>query len=103
MRAFRHLGVLLCLAFAFAIGQQASLVHAIGHAAEQAQHKGDGKVPKLACEQCALSAQSGGLPAAGIPPVAMVEGDVMAEGRPQAFAAARRIAVFRSRAPPVLL
>jgi hypothetical protein len=103
MRIFRHLGILLCLAFAFAIGQQASLLHALGHATEQLQHKGDGKVPKLACEQCALSASSGGMPAAGMPPVAMVQGEVEAEGRATAFVAVRRIAVFRSRAPPVLL
>jgi hypothetical protein len=103
MRAFRHLGILLCLAFAFAIGQQASLLHALGHATEQLQHKGDGKVPKLACEQCALSASSGGMPAAGMPPVAMVEGDVAVQSRPLTLVAARRVAVFRSRAPPVLL
>ena len=102
MRALRHFGFLLCLAFAFAIGQQGLLLHTLGHATEQLQHKGDGKLPKVACDQCALSAPAGGMPVAGMPHVALVDGGVVALPFAQIAAPARRVAAFRSRAPPAI-
>jgi len=103
MRSFRHLGLLLCLAFAFAIGQQGALLHALGHATEQVQHKGDGKPGKLSCDTCATLAQPSGMPGAGMPPVATPERGVASWAFALRSAPARSILVFRSRAPPVLL
>ena len=103
MKSLRHFGFLLCLAFALAIGQQGALLHALGHATEQIQHKGDPKPIKVACETCAMVAQPAGMPVAGMPPVAAVEGLVAAAPFVQIDAPARVQLVFRSRAPPVLL
>ena len=103
MKALRSFGFLLCLAFAIAIGQQGALLHALGHATEQVQHKGDPKPAKLACETCAMVAQPAGMPVAGMPPVAVTEGMVAAAPYARLEAPARVLLVFRSRAPPVLL
>jgi hypothetical protein len=103
MKPLRHLGFLLCLAFALAIGQQGALLHALGHATEQVQHKGDPKPAKVACETCAMVAQPSGMPVSGLLPLALVEGHVDAVPFAQAPAPARVTVVFRSRAPPVLL
>jgi hypothetical protein len=102
MKPLRHLGLLLCLAFAFAIGQQGAMLHALGHATEQVQQKGDPKPVKASCDQCALSA-SGGMPVAGMPPIAMVAGTIHAAPWAVQVAPSRVDVVFRSRAPPVLL
>jgi hypothetical protein len=103
MRTLRHLGFLLCLAFAFAIGQQGAVLHALGHATEQVQNKGDPKPWKTPCEQCALAAQPAGMPVAGMPPVPVVTGTADAAPWRVSFAPARPFIVFLSRAPPVLL
>ena len=101
MKRLKHLGILLSLAFAIAIGQQGALLHALGHAAEQVQ-KGDPKPGKAACEVCALAAQPWGSPAAGLPPVAAEPPAIDAALFVAKVAPARAVVVFLSRAPPVL-
>ena len=103
MKSLRHFGFLLCLAFALAIGQQGALLHALGHATEQVQHKGDPKPGKLACDTCAVVGQPSGMPVSGIPPIALAEGRIESAPFAQLPAPARFEAVFHSRAPPVLL
>jgi len=101
MKRLKHLGLLLCLAFAIAIGQQGALLHALGHAAEQVQ-KGDPKPGKAACEICALAAQPWGAPSAGLPPLGVEARIVAMPAFAVATAPARAFVVFLSRAPPVL-
>ena len=103
MKPLRHFGFLLCLAFALAIGQQGALLHALGHATEQVQHKGDPKPAKVACDTCATVAQPSGMPVSGLLPVALSEGQVEAAPFAQLPAPVRVDVVFLSRAPPVLL
>jgi hypothetical protein len=102
MKALRHFGFLLCLAFAFAIGQQGAVLHALSHATDQVQHKGDSKPAKLACDQCALSGQPSGMPGAGMPVVAQADGAVAEAPLVAHEAPYRAVIVFLSRAPPVL-
>lgn len=101
MKRLKHVGILLCLAFAIAIGQQGALLHAFGHAAEQVQ-KGDPKPGKGACEICALAAQPWGSPSAGLPALGVEARIVEVSGFVATFAPARTFVVFLSRAPPVL-
>jgi hypothetical protein len=103
MKPLRHFGFLLCLAFALAIGQQGALLHTLGHATEQIQHKGDPKPGKIACDLCATVAQPSGMPGPGLPPIALAEGEVEAAPFAELPAPVRVEVVFRSRAPPVLL
>jgi hypothetical protein len=101
MKSLRHIGFLLCLAFALAIGQQGALLHALGHATEQVQ-KGDSKPAKAACDQCALAGQPWGTAAAGMPPIPVTSGAIAAMAFVERVAPARSSIVFLSRAPPVL-
>ena len=101
MKRLKHIGVLLCLAFAIAIGQQGALLHALAHAVEQVQ-KGHPAPAKAACEVCALAAQPWGSPAAGLPPVGAEPPAIDATPFVVALAPARAAIVFLSRAPPVL-
>ncbi|HET7731835.1 MAG TPA: hypothetical protein VFK48_17575 [Usitatibacter sp.] len=103
MTPLRRLALLLCLAFALAIGQQAMLLHGMAHAVEKMAQKGDPKPATSACEQCALAAQPLGAPGAGLPPVAIAAGHVAALPAASTEAPPRPRIVFLSRAPPVLL
>lgn len=100
MKRLKHLGILLCLAFAVAIGQQGALLHALGHATEQVQ-KGDPRPGKAACEICALAAQPWGSPVAGLPPTGAEAPAIDAAPFVEKIAPARAVVVFLSRAPPV--
>jgi hypothetical protein len=64
MKSVRRLGLLLCLAFALAIGQQAALQHELGHTFQRLD--ASTHTPQLpatdTCEKCgAYSALHGGL------------------------------------------
>jgi hypothetical protein len=103
MRSPFRLFLGLLLALCFAVGQQLALRHALSHAADAVAQKGDSRIPKVACDQCALTGQPPATPVAGMPPVAGIDGLVAAAPCAQIDAPARVHLVFRSRAPPVLL
>lgn len=100
MRRTRFVGFLLWLVLAFAMAQQASLLHGLGHAVDGSAQK-HSKPANVPCADCGLLASLTGAPTGGLPPVPTLEGEVGAVPLPAAGASARPIAFFRSRAPPV--
>lgn len=99
MRSRRILGLLLWLVFAFAASQQAALLHGLSHAIQK-----EAPSPSGPCGDCAAASQMGGMAgASGLPDVAVFAGSTPAVPIPDAPLRATRVAVFRSRAPPVLL
>jgi len=102
-KLLRRFGVLLGLAIALALGQQAGLLHGLAHASERIAQKQDSKPASPLCEQCGLCAQLDGAAACGLPDLAAVEGSVDAPAFSALPAPASTTVVFLSRAPPVLL
>lgn len=102
MKLFRRLGFALWLALALVAGQQAALLHDLGHASEKLSQK-DSKPAPSKCDQCFACAQvaAGAAPAlptvptvtCGIDPVILVEQVVVASA-PLAY---------HAQAPPTLL
>lgn len=101
MKLFRRLGVVLWLALALVAGQHAALLHDLGHAAELTQ-KQDTKPGQSQCEKCYAFAQLLGAPNAVFEVPAVVV-PVEAIASVDASAVTRRVAAYRSQAPPILL
>jgi predicted HD phosphohydrolase len=101
MKHLRRLGVVLWLALALVAGQHAALLHDLGHAAELAQ-KQDSKPSQTQCEKCYAFAQLIGAPSPVFEVPAVVV-PIEATDFVDASAATRRIAAYRSQAPPILL
>jgi len=101
MKSLRRLGVVLWLALALVAGQHAALLHDLGHAAELAQ-KQDSKPGQSQCEKCYAFAQLIGAPSPVFEVPAVVVA-VEAIDFVDASAATRRVAAYRSQAPPILL
>lgn len=104
MKRLRHLGFLLWLALALAMGQQAAALHELGHATERVTHKQDSKPAPAKCSECFLFAGLSSAAGAKASALAVV---APASPRPavlleQSASLAARLA-FRSRAPPTLL
>ena len=99
MKAMRRLGVVLWLALALVVGQQAAAVHALAHAGEALAHKQDSKPAKV-CGECCVAAQL----SAGAPPSlpAVPRVDCAAGGLAYAEASGRSVTTtpYHSRAPP---
>jgi hypothetical protein len=104
MRRLRHLGFLLWLALALALGQQAALLHDLAHATGQVSHKQDSKPAPSKCDECGLFAEFSGAASAqavAAPFVAAASPRAVFL-REQSASIAPRLA-FLSRAPPTLL
>lgn len=102
MKPLRRIAALFALALALALGQQAALLHALGHASERIAQTQDGKPQTAPCEQCGLAAHLDGIASAPLPLPAITPASAQALP-PQAHAApSRPTVVYRSRAPPVL-
>ena len=104
MTRMRRIASAFWLALALLVGQQASALHALGHATEQLSRKHDSTPAPSTCDQCFACAELSGAVGATIPSVPAVIADnsqpfaVIEQGAP----AVLRLA-FRSRAPPALL
>ena len=104
MRPLRHLGFLLWLALALAMGQQAAALHDLGHAAEKLSHTQDSKPAPSKCDACFACAElsgAAGTKAVAAPFVAAVS-PCPAFHEERSASIAPRLA-FLSRAPPTLL
>ncbi len=104
MRPFRRLGFALWIALSLLVGQQAAMLHGLGHAKAEISHPQDSKVPKPACDECYAFSQLAsviGASAPTLPHVASVH-ELAVFFRDLGNPTAARLA-FRSRAPPVLL
>lgn len=102
MRAFRRLGFALWLALALVVGQQAALLHDLGHASEKLAQKQDTKPGPAKCDKHFAFTQLTGAASASfeVPPV---ECSVAAFVAPGKGALAAPILAYRSQAPPALL
>jgi len=102
MKALRRLGFALWLALALVAGQQAALLHDLGHASEKLTQK-DSKPAPSKCGECFACAQlaGGGPPTvATVPPVACgIESFIAVE---QVAVASAPLA-YHAQAPPTLL
>ena len=102
MKALRRLGFALWLALALVVGQQAALLHDLGHASEKLTQK-DSKPAPSKCDECFACAQLvGGAPVtvATVPPVACgIELFVTLEH----VVVASALLAYQAQAPPVLL
>jgi hypothetical protein len=104
MTRLRRLGLALWLALALLVGQQAVVLHDLGHARESLAGQRDSQVPQKACDEhfiCAQLASAVGTSLPVVPPVAApgLDAGVFLD----AVAPAARHLAFRSRAPPTLL
>ena len=101
MKALRRLGVVLWLALALVLGQQAAVVHDLGHASEKLAHKQDSKPANPKCDQHFACAQVG---AGGAPPAAYVlhldNGHAAPHERIARHRASREVLAYLSRGPP---
>ena len=102
MKALRRLGFALWLALTLVVGQQAALLHDLGHASEKLTQK-DSKPAPSKCDECFACAQLAGGAAATLPTVPPVSCDVPVFAfTPRAVAATTRLA-YHAQAPPVSL
>lgn len=102
MKPLRRIAALFALVLALALGQQAALLHALGHVTERAAPTQDGKLSSAPCEQCGLAAHLDGL-APEPPPVLAIAGTSVPAVQLEAEAPPLRgTVVYRSRAPPAL-
>jgi len=102
MKALRRLGFALWLALALVAGQQAAVLHALGHASESLSQKDPKQAPSK-CDECFACSQLSAGAAVTIPDVPTVEcaistGTFVAEGEHVAPSVP-----YLSRAPPILL
>ena len=95
MRRTRFVGFLLWLVLAFAMAQQAALLHGLGHAVD--------RTAGAPCVDCAVLANLSGPPSVAVPSIPAIEGSVAAEAPLPLSAPVRQALAFRSRAPPTLL
>ena len=102
MRAFRRLGFALWLALALVAGQQAALLHDLGHASEKLAQKQDGKPAPAKCDKHFAFTQVTGAASASIeiPPVECTLAEFVV---PEVGACAAPTLAYRSQAPPALL
>jgi len=102
MRIFRRLGFALWLALALVAGQQAALLHDLGHASEKLAQKQDTKPAPTKCDKHFAFTQLTGAASASfeIPPVACSLAEFIA---PETGARAAPTLAYRSQAPPALL
>lgn len=91
----RLVGFLLWLVLAFAMAQQASLLHGLGHAVD--------RTAGAPCGDCAVLANLSGPLSAAVPAIPVVEGLVQASPPALTSAPARLALAFHSRAPPTVL
>ena len=100
MKPMRHIGSLLLLVLAFAMGQHAALLHGLAHAVDQVSHQ-DPKLPApSACADCGLAAQLTGMPGASAPLVALQAADLVPALFQPTGIVARATVAFDSRGPP---
>lgn len=92
MQRTRFVGFLLWLVLAFAMAQQVSLLHGLGHAVD--------RTAGAPCTDCGLLANLSGPPSVKAPSVPVIEGSVAAEAPLPVSAPARTTLAFHSRAPP---
>lgn len=104
MRSLRHLGFLLWLALALAMGQQAAALHDLAHATGKISHSQDSKPAPSKCGECGLFAEFSGAAStkAVAAPFVAAASPRAAFIREQSASIAARLA-FLSRAPPTLL
>jgi hypothetical protein len=106
MKALRHFGLLLWLALALAWGQQAAVLHDLGHATAQLAHQQDPSkpAPSSKCDECGLFAEfSGALAAKAVVAPFVAAAAIAAPALvPASVRLAPRLA-FLSRAPPSVL
>ena len=95
MRRTRFVGFLLWLVLAFAMAQQAALLHGLGHAVD--------RTAGAPCADCALLANLSGPVSVAAPAIPAIDGSVAAEPPLPVSAPARQALAFRSRAPPTFL
>lgn len=99
MKDLRRLGVVLWLALALVVGQQAVALHALAHAAETVAHKQDTKPAKV-CGECCVAAQlSAGAPPS-LPAVPLVDCAAVALVYAEASGRSFTATPYHSRAPP---
>lgn len=101
MKLMHRIGVVLWLALALAIGQQAGLSHGLAHAA-QGMTQEDGAPASSACEHCAACAQLTGMTSVGMPPIAAASGRAVALPAYERSLPTAAPVYFLSRAPPAL-
>jgi hypothetical protein len=103
MKRLRHLAFLFLLPLALAMGQQAAVLHDLGHAAEKLSGKQDPKRSPTSskCDECGLFAELSGAVGAKAPIAPFVAASTPREAaiRERDATLAPRHA-FRSRAPP---
>lgn len=104
MKRLRHLGFLLSLTLALAMGQQAAALHGLVHAAEKFSQRQDSKPAPSKCDECPLFAQLGSAVGSKAPAAPLI---AVASPRPvlpleRSASLAARLA-FHSRGPPTLL
>ncbi len=103
MKQLRTFGFLIWLALAVVFGQQAALLHGLGHASEKLSQKQDSKPVPAKCDECFTCAQlAGGAPATA-PTVPTVTCGIDGVTHVQQVAIAAALLAYRSQAPPVLL
>ena len=104
MTRLRGFVVAFWLALALLVGQQAALLHDLGHATEQLGGKKDSKHAPVSCDKCFAAATLSGAVGATMPQVPAVVADTLRDSSPphRDASIAPRLA-FRSRAPPTLL
>lgn len=102
MKALRHLGFALWLAFALVAGQQLVLLHELGHAAEKLAQKQDSKPAPAKCDQHYATAQLTGAPPTGLV-VAIECGESLALALPVRESHAAHYPAYLSTGPPALL
>ena len=99
MKALRRFGVVLWLALALVVGQQAAALHALAHAADAVVHKQDSKPTKV-CAECCVAAQL----SAGAPPTlpSVPSGDCAAVALAYHATPGRSVTAtpYHSRGPP---
>jgi hypothetical protein len=101
MKHMRHVAVLLWLALAFAVGEQAALLHDLGHATQRLSQRQDSNPAPAKCDECRLyapfSASLGSK--APVAPLVTAATPLPMAAAPAGASLARRIH-FRAQAPP---
>jgi hypothetical protein len=104
MRRLRHLGFLLWLGLALAMGQHAAALHDLSHATERLSQKQDSKPAPLKCDQCFACAELSGAASAKAVAAPFI---AAASPRPPSpcgrSVSVAALLAFLSRAPPTLL
>jgi hypothetical protein len=104
MTRLRRLGFALWLALALLVGQQAVVLHDLGHARESLGEQRDTQLPQKACEEHFLCAQLGSAVGSALLVLAHAAAGAIDSGVfLDALAPAAPRLAFRSRAPPTLL